>query len=181
MTNEFGVTMDRNGYVPSILQRGRRYISVSSHDGGGKRGIYDGGERAPGRCYLCGGREGYGLMERLERHEPWNGAANRSKSKALGMWVNLHRRCHEEAHTDAETGRQLRADAQRAAMLRYGWSREEFLARFGKSELSEDECARLIRKDAGRGDIEAAARGARMVGQSAGGFRVIVDGPEPPF
>ena len=144
MKNEYGIPLDRNGYVPSIIQKGRKHPGYSSPDGGGIAGYgYYGSELAPCRCYLCGGREGYGVMERMERHEPWN-AANRQKSKELGLWVNLHRACHEEAHRDAETGRQLRADAQRAAMLRYGWTREEWIRRFGKSELSQDDCARII-------------------------------------
>lgn len=122
MTNEFGTKLDGAGYAPSIMQH---------HEG----------------CALCGRRSG-----KLDRHEPWGGNANRSKSKELGLWVSLcHLGCHEGpggVHDDAELNRTLRKDAQRAAMLRYGWSREEFIRRFGKSELSEDEAARIIPKDA---------------------------------
>ena len=216
MKNEFGVVLDRNGYAPSILQRGRRGIC--------------GGEDAPGHCYCCGRREGRGFLERLERHEPW-GAANRQKSKALGLWVTLCRECHEETHrvlicrngsrprragtlddsgktsfsnpnrdsdlvrkkegadiepsaqaggdkerASSDLGRELRADAQRAATLRYGWSREEWIERFGKSELSETEAAHIIPKDAGRGYMPVAdGKRYRTVGQSAGGFRVIAE------
>lgn len=123
MTNEFGVSLDRAGYAPSVMQPIRR-----------------------GRCccYLCGKPAG---GEKMDRHEPW-GAANRSKSKELGLWVELHHfGCHEgpgSVHADGEKARELRADAQRAAMLRYGWSYEEWIRRFGKSELSEEECRRLI-------------------------------------
>lgn len=34
---------------------------------------------------------------------------------------------------------ELRRDAQRAAMLRYGWSREDWIRRFGRSALGEEE------------------------------------------
>lgn len=123
MTNEFGATLDRAGYAPSIMQVNKT-----------------------GRCccYLCGRATGY---NKLDRHEPFGGA-NRKKSQALGLWVLLcHEGCHEgpgSVHADGEKARELRKDAQRAAMLRYGWSREEWIERFGKSELSEDEARRLI-------------------------------------
>lgn len=123
MTNRYGAALDRAGYAASIMQTskaGRCY------------------------CYLCGRPTGY---NKLDRHEPW-GAANRQKSKELGLWVLLcHEGCHEgpgSVHADGEKARELRKDAQRAAMLRYGWSREEWISRFGKSELDEDECAKLL-------------------------------------
>ena len=123
MMNEFGAPLDRAGYAPSIMHRTARGRSC---------------------CYLCG-KPAAG--EKMDRHEPW-GAANRQKSKELGLWVELHHwGCHEgpgSAHDSGEVARMLRADAQRAAMLRYGWSREEWIERFGKSELTEEECLRLI-------------------------------------
>ena len=125
MTNEFGAALDRNGYAPSIMQmipRGRTCC-----------------------CYLCGKP---GHASEMDRHEPW-GAANRQKSKELGLWVELHHwGCHEGPGSvhggNGEAARQLRADAQTAAMLRYGWDREKWIEEFGKSELSEEECRRLI-------------------------------------
>lgn len=123
MKNEFGAELDRAGYAPSIIQPIR-----------------------PGRCccYLCGKPAGH---EKMDRHEPYGGAL-RQKSKELGLWVELHHwGCHEgpgSAHDSGEVARQLRADAQRAAMLRYGWTREKWIEEFGKSELSEEECTRLI-------------------------------------
>ena len=137
-----------------------------------------------GVCALCGRRN-----QKLDRHEPWGGA-NRQKSKELGLWVNLHRACHEEAHRDAETGRQLRADAQRAAMLRYGWTREEWIRRFGKSELSQDDCARIIltEKVSPSGEVlsrrgESSQRRCSPLENpgDCAGFRVILDGPELPY
>lgn len=189
MTNEYGMTLDRNGYAESIIQQNT------------------------GVCYLCKSR----ADGKLDRHEPW-GAANRQKSKEYGMWVTLHHfGCHEgpgSVHDDAELARELRRDAQRAAMLRYGWSREEFIRRFGKSELSEEECKRLIilpkdmpgtshhatespRPTASQQSAEENPCGAgtrRRVGDiiaelfpdhpttttRASGFRLI-DGPELPF
>ena len=146
MTNEFGATLDRAGYAPSIMQ-------VAQH----------------GRCccYLCGKPGGY---EKMDRHEPWGGA-NRQKSKELGLWVLLHHiGCHEgpgSVHADGEKARELRKDAQRAAMLRYGWDRAEWIERFGKSELSEEECRRLIVV-------------GRTIREAAEGAPVEVDGvPDP--
>ena len=168
MTNQFGAALDRAGYAPSIMQNKR-----------------------PGKtfCYLCGLPAN---GNHLDRHEPW-GAANRQKSKELGLWVELHHwGCHEgpgSAHGSGEVARQLRADAQRAAMLRYGWSRERWIEEFGKSELSEEECLRLIvipkatERSAGTGK-----RVAEIVeqlwperpAQTRSGFR-LVDGPDLPF
>lgn len=122
MKNEFGVELSRAGYAPSIMQHNEC-------------------------CALCGRSWG----AKLDRHEPW-GAANRQKSKELGLWVTLcHFGCHEgpgSVHDDGALARQFRKDAQRAAMLRYGWSLAEWIGRFGKSELTEAEAARIIQKDA---------------------------------
>lgn len=153
--NEYGAELDPAGYAPSIIQR----------------------ETC---CANCGRRWGYGMDRKLDRHEPWGGTANRAKSKELGMWVYLcHFGCHEgpgSVHDDAQLARQFRKDAQRAAMLRYGWSREEFIRRFGKSELSEDEAAHIIPKNAFTHE-----RKAKIVGQSAGGFRVLFEEPALPY
>ncbi len=115
--NEYGAELDGAGYAPSIIQR--EYC-----------------------CAKCGRTWG-----KLDRHEPW-GASNRSKSKALGMWVYLcHEGCHEgpgSVHENGALARQFRKDAQRTAMIRYGWSREEFIRRFGKNELSAEEAARIF-------------------------------------
>lgn len=107
MTNEYGATLDRNGYAPSIIQEDT------------------------GRCYLCGARD-----QKLDRHEPFNGAM-RSESKALGMWVTLcHERCHQgQAHKHFQVARQLKQEAQEAAMEEYGWTTEDFIRRFGKNWL----------------------------------------------
>ena len=120
--NAYGAQLDRNGYAPSIMQPAWSRC-----------------------CYLCGRPAG---GEKMDRHEPFGGA-NRQKSKALGLWVNLHHwGCHEGPGSvhggDSAAARQLRKDAQTAAMLRYGWSRERWIAEFGKSELTEEECGKLL-------------------------------------
>ena len=113
-TNEKGIGLDRAGYAPSILEPARPV------------------------CALCG--RSFGV--KLDRHEPW-GAANRQKSKELGLWVSLcHWGCHEgpgSVHADAEKNRELRRRAQAQAMAVYGWDLAEWRRRFGKSELAENE------------------------------------------
>ena len=179
-TNRFGAELDRAGYAPSIMQPMPRGRATT--------------------CYLCGLSGGP-----MDRHEPL-GAANRQKSKELGLWVYLHHwGCHEgpgSVHSDGEKARQLRADAQTAAMLRYGWSREQWIAEFGKSELSEEECRRLntvpgavqraisspspvaaaTPSPAGGGKRGGAidAEGTSHRAQRVSGFRLL-DGPDLPF
>lgn len=165
MKNEHGVNLDRNGYAPSIMQSGDC-------------------------CYLCGRSWG----SKMDRHEPF-GAANRQKSKGDGLWVNLcHLGCHEgpgSVHDDPAKARELRKDAQRAAMLRYGWSREEFIQRYGKSELSEDEAKRLTilpaetkteDKPSGAGVQSRVAQLIQeLYPEHRSGFHVLANAPEMPF
>ena len=107
MTNEREIPLDRNGYAPSILQT----------------------EEEQQYCFRCGRR---GV--KLDRHELYGGAY-RSKSKALGLWVTLcHVPCHlGEAHGNPAETLRLRQKGQRAAMKYYGWTPDDFRARFGKS------------------------------------------------
>lgn len=129
--NEYGAPLDRAGYAESIMQHG-------------------------GGCAICGRTWG----AKLDRHEPFGGA-NREKSKAFGMWIVLcHDGCHEgpgSVHADGALAREWRRKAQRAAMIEYGWSREEFIRRFGKSELDADEAAALFTEQI----AEAAKQGQR--------------------
>lgn len=101
--------IDRNGYAPSIIQ-------------------FD-----MGQCYRCHKR-----AEKLDRHEIF-GAANRVKSKRLGLWVMLcHTTCHEGrdgVHQNSAEALKLHKIGQEAAMRRYGWSTEEFIGKFGKNYL----------------------------------------------
>lgn len=102
--------LDRNGYAPSIMQSDISF------------------------CYACGKRAG-----KLDRHEPFGGAAFRDKSKALGLWIVLcHADCHEGrhgAHGDPTVNERYRQEAQRAAMEVYGWSTADFIHEFGKNYL----------------------------------------------
>lgn len=99
--------LDRNGYAPSILQE-----DLSC-------------------CFNCGHSD-----EKLDRHEVW-GAANRQKSKALGLWVNLcHNSCHlYGVHQNAVIADRLKKKAQRIAMEHYGWTIEDFIKVIGRNYL----------------------------------------------
>ena len=99
--------MDSNGYNPSIMQKDLT------------------------RCYLCGRSN-----EKLDRHEPFNGAY-RQKSKRYGMWVMLcHWTCHQNGvHAHGEMANALRREAQQRCMDYYGMTTDEFIAEFGKNFL----------------------------------------------
>ena len=112
--NEYGVPLDRNGYAPSI---------IPGHD--------------EIRCKLCGRN---GTADPLNRHEVFGGAY-RDKSKRLGLWVHLcHFSCHQGrdgVHGNAEKGNKLKAEAQRCAMRKYGWTVEDFRFEFGRNYLED--------------------------------------------
>lgn len=82
-------------------------------------------------CFLCGRCD-----RKLDRHEPMQGS-NRQKSKEDGLWVALcHVPCHEgQAHGDRDIRRRLCEYTQKTAMNYYGWSTEEWIARYGKNYL----------------------------------------------
>ena len=84
------------------------------------------------RCFLCG------ATQRIERHHLF-GAAHRDLSEELGLVVDLCAWCHREgpdaAHRSAETMQLLHEYGQTIAMQRYGWSKDEFRAIFGKNYL----------------------------------------------
>ena len=83
-------------------------------------------------CFLCGkGGD-------LARHEIFPNS-NRSKSKALGLWVCLCPGCHYTVHHDAEAMASLRRRGQRYAEEELEMSRETFIQRFGKSYLAYGE------------------------------------------
>lgn len=104
-----GVRMDKHGYNPSIVQPPSDYP----------------------RCFLCGKTAG-----KLDRHELF-GASNRDKSKRLGLWAYLcHSPCHlQYAHGRRETTLALKRAGQCAAMERFEWDTERFIAEFGKNYL----------------------------------------------
>ena len=81
------------------------------------------------RCFMCG-RSGH-----LQRHELF-GASNREKSKAYGLWILLCVDCHEYIHQKDSTRRiEFREHGQAVAMKHYGWSKQDFIERFGKNYL----------------------------------------------
>lgn len=111
--NEYGAELDRNGYAPSIVQ-----------------------DDTDERCFICFAN---GSSDPLNRHEIFGGPF-RSKSKRLGLWVSLcHDRCHQtgpnSVHQNEQTARAIKICGQRAAMEKYGWSKEDFILEFGKNYL----------------------------------------------
>lgn len=88
------------------------------------------------KCYLCEN------CTHTERHEIFGGA-NRTKSKALGLWVNLCPACHRtgkySAHLNAWVAKRLKLQAQLEAEDAYGWNQDEFRKRFGKNYVRGDE------------------------------------------
>ena len=116
MRNEYGVKLDRNGYAPSILSGHGEYF-----------------------CKVC---ERNGTEDRLERHEIFGGS-NRDKSKKYGLWVYLcGNSCHRGrlgVHRNADLDFLLKQEAQADAMREYGWSVDDFRARFRNNYLDIDE------------------------------------------
>ena len=86
MTNEYGVKLDSNGYAPSII-----------HD--------------TTCCWCCYRSDGD-----LVRHEVFNGAGLREKSKRLGLCATLCPTCHAAIHANARRRLALKASGQLAAM-----------------------------------------------------------------
>lgn len=109
MENEYGAKLDRNGYAPSLLSCAEE-------------------------CFICG-RSNY----KLDRHEVYGGAL-RTKSKNYGCWCLLcHEPCHlTTIHQNAAERRKLKAVCQEIAMVEYGWSKEEFIRRFGRNYLDAE-------------------------------------------
>ena len=107
MRNEHGVPLDRNYYAPSIL------------------------DTEPGLCFGC-----YNHTD-TARHEIFFGWGRRTKSKRLGLWVNLCPRCHTIAHNEYKYNEYLKQTAQAAAMEHYGWDTEQCIAELGKNYMEE--------------------------------------------
>lgn len=104
MKNEFGVTLDRNGYAPSILP-------IEEH-----------------KCYICSR-----LVMTPQRHEVYHGS-DRTKSKNLGLWINVCPECHYLIHnSDGALDMILKRSAQDFAEAHYGWTHDDFRNRFRKS------------------------------------------------
>lgn len=109
MKNEFGVTLDRNGYAPSLI------------------------EWREGECLVCGRKD-----RPLQRHEVFHGPF-RERSKNLGCWVSICDVCHDKLHhKENMLDRRLKYIMQKRAMKHYGWSIEDFRRYFGKNHLEFD-------------------------------------------
>ena len=78
-------------------------------------------------CALC-----FQTGKPLQRHEVFHGP-NRSKSKKYGLWMSICDECHRNVHKNAETDRRLKKEAQRHAILVYGWTEADFIRKFGKN------------------------------------------------
>lgn len=82
-----------------------------------------------GKCYICG-NECY-----TERHEVF-GAANRSKSKYYGLWVDLCPDCHRYSplavHRNKSMRLKLQQEAQRLYQEEFG---DDFMQKFGRNYL----------------------------------------------
>lgn len=84
-------------------------------------------------CYICGRNSAF---EPLDEHHVYAGA-NRKLSEKYGLKVYLHHlTCHlNGVHKDGELATKLKADVQKKAMEKYGWSVDDFIAIFGKSYI----------------------------------------------
>jgi hypothetical protein len=80
------------------------------------------------RCYMCGS------VHWLEEHHVFGGGL-RKKSERYGLKVPLCHYCHNEppegVHFNRERALILKRVAQRAAMKVYGWTKQQFIEKFG--------------------------------------------------
>ena len=87
-----------------------------------------------GICFLCGN------YEQLEEHHIFGGA-RRPISTKYGLTVHLCPWCHridaDSAHRSGKTAELLHKYGQHKAMVEQKWSKEEFIAHFGKNYLDE--------------------------------------------
>ena len=88
-----------------------------------------------GVCFLCG-RRGTSA-DPLDEHHVFGGPY-RKKSEKYGLKVFLHHSsCHifgkEAVHNDAENDRSIKEHAQYYAMRKYGWTKDEWIALFGRN------------------------------------------------
>ena len=99
-------------------------------------------------CFLCGAN---GSTDPLDTHHIFGGAL-RGKSEKLDLTVRLcHAKCHifgeEAVHRSAKTRQKIQEYGQAEAMKRYGWTKEQFIAEFGKNYLSDEQIADLYKED----------------------------------
>ena len=90
-------------------------------------------------CWLCGRN---GSVDPLDKHHIFGGPY-RKKSEKYGLVVYLcHDRCHifgpDAAHNNKDTMRELHKYGQRKAMVKNGWTVEDFIREFGRNYLEAD-------------------------------------------
>ena len=78
-------------------------------------------------CHRCG-------VEGQLAHHHLIGGPYRKKADRLGLVVPLCPACHGAAHSSALVNRQMRRYAE-LQMLERGWTREKWIAEFGKDYL----------------------------------------------
>ena len=110
--NEFGVTLDRNRYAPSLF------------------------DTMPHICYSCH------KIGKMERHEIFGGARrNNSKEYGLwvNLCPECHRTSPMSVHQSNTSAVRLKSMAQSLAMETYGWGMDEWKEKFFKNYLFMEE------------------------------------------
>lgn len=88
-------------------------------------------------CFICGRQSGS-----LDRHHVFFGA-NRKLSEEDGLCVMLcHMGCHqfgpESVHMNHNKDLWLKQTVQQWAMIKYGWTTEQFIARYGRNYIIDE-------------------------------------------
>lgn len=79
-------------------------------------------------CYLCGKP-----LSKGDKHHVFNGA-KRDRSEEDGMFIHVHRVCHNYIHNHPMTAQTIKARGQKVFEEQIG-DRDEFIKRYGKSYL----------------------------------------------
>ena len=123
-----------------------------------------------GTCHICG------RVCRTERHHIFSGA-RRPISEKYDLTVELCPDCHQQsrasAHRNAATAEQLHKDGQRMAMLRFGWTAEEFRLRLGKNYLDAGELEEVYTSSALRAPSPQGEGNKERAAEQAGSFRLL--------
>ena len=98
--------MDRNGYNDSLF------------------------DTEDGVCWLCG------TMTGTVRHELFKGRANRSNSKAAGLWIAVCPHCHRLLHKHAYEEEMHRIG--QVMFIHAGGTEADFVLTFGKNYIHDD-------------------------------------------
>ena len=85
-------------------------------------------------CYICKKF----ISGKPDPHHIYNGGL-RDKSDEDGMVVYVHRNCHSWIHEHPVSNKNLKARCQKIWMQYYGKSEEDFIKRYKKSYLYEND------------------------------------------